>query len=232
MIYVISDLHGYPLEKIKDMFDKIGFSDDDFCFVLGDVIDRGKDGIKILRWLMSKPNMELILGNHERMMLDCEFLFDEITEETISNLTGSKLNLYLDWEENGARPTINALYTTEPTEINYILEYLHEAPLYETVSVGGKEFFLSHSGLKNFDKNKKLSQYSENDFIWNRPKFYDRYYDDVICVFGHTPTFFYGKHYRGKAVVTDTWIDIDAGAAYGFSPMILRLDDLKEFYFS
>lgn len=231
MIYVTSDLHGYPLEKIKEMFDKVGFSNDDFCYILGDVIDRGNDGIEILRWLMSKPNMELILGNHEAMMLVCEFLFDEITEESISNLTGSKLNLYLDWEQNGARPTINALYSTRANEIKYIFEYLHEAPLYETVSVGGRDFLLSHSGLRNFDKNKKLSEYSENDFLWNRPKFYDRYYEDVICVFGHTPTFFYGKKHMGKAVVTDTWIDVDAGAASGFSPMILRLDDLKEFYF-
>lgn len=26
MIYVTSDLHGYPLEKIKDMLNKVGFS--------------------------------------------------------------------------------------------------------------------------------------------------------------------------------------------------------------
>ena len=71
MIYVTSDWHGYPFEKIKDMLNKVGFSEEDFLFVLGDVIDRGEDGIKILRWLMSQPNMELILGNHEAMMLAC-----------------------------------------------------------------------------------------------------------------------------------------------------------------
>ena len=231
MIYVTSDLHGYHLEKIKEMFGKVGFSDGDFCFVLGDVIDRGEDGIKIIKWLMSQPNIELILGKHEAMMLSCEFLFDEITEESIIKLTGSKLDLYLNWEQNGARPTINALYSTRPNEIKYILEYLHEAPLYETVSVGGKDFLLSHSGLKNFEKNKKLSEYSDDDFLWNRPKIDDRYFDDVITVFGHTPTIIYGEMYKGKAIVTDTWIDVDAGAACGFSPMLLRLDDLKEFYF-
>lgn len=69
MIYVTSDLHGYPLEKIKDMLNKVGFSNDDFLFVLGDVIDRGEDGIKIFKWMMAQPNMELIMGNHEAMML-------------------------------------------------------------------------------------------------------------------------------------------------------------------
>lgn len=170
MIYVTSYLHGYPLEKFREMLSKVGFLDDDFCFVLGDVIDRGEDGIKILKWMMSQPNMELILGNHEAMMLSCEFLFDEITEETISKLTGSKLDSYLNWERNGARPTINALYSIRINEIKYILEYLHEVPLYETVSAGGKDFLLSHSGLGNFDKNKKLSEYSNDDFLWNDRK--------------------------------------------------------------
>ena len=29
---------------------------------------------------------------------------------------------------------------------------------------------------------------------------------------------------------TDTWIDIDTGAAGGGAPMLLRLDDLRPFY--
>lgn len=231
MIYVTSDWHGYPLEKIKAMLSKVEFTDSDFLFILGDVIDRGEDGIKILKWLMSQPNMELILGNHEAMMLSCEFLFDEITEESIRNITGSKLDLYRTWKQNGARPTINALYSARANEIKYILEYLHEAPLYETVSVGGKDFLLTHSGIDNFNKNKKLSEYFKDDFLWSRPKFDERYFDDVITVFGHTPTIYYGEKYRGKAVITETWINVDTGAACGFSPMLLRLDDLKEFYF-
>ena len=80
MIYVTSDLHGFSLKKFKGFLESVSFSDDDFLYVLGDVIDRGNDGIKILKWLMSKPNTQLILGNHESMMLACDFLFDEITE--------------------------------------------------------------------------------------------------------------------------------------------------------
>lgn len=43
MIYVTSDLHGYSLEKFKDLLNKVGFCDDDFLYILGDVIDRGSD---------------------------------------------------------------------------------------------------------------------------------------------------------------------------------------------
>ena len=230
MIYVTSDWHGYPMDKIKEMFKKVGFSDTDYCFVLGDVIDRGEDGIKILKWLMAQPNIELILGNHEAMMLSCDFLFDEITEENIRKLTGEKLDLYSTWMANGGRTTINSLYNNRPEENKYIVDYLLDAPVYETVSVSGRDFLLTHSGIGSFDKNKKSSEYSDEDFLWNRPKISDRYFDYITTVFGHTPTFLYGEEYKGKAVVTDTWIDIDTGAAAGLSPMLLRLDDMKEFY--
>ena len=44
MTYVISDLHGYPLEKFRMLLDKAGFCDDDELFILGDVVDRNGDG--------------------------------------------------------------------------------------------------------------------------------------------------------------------------------------------
>ena len=43
---------------------------EDTLYILGDTIDRGPDGIKILRQLMDMPNAKMILGNHEYMMLD------------------------------------------------------------------------------------------------------------------------------------------------------------------
>ena len=44
MIYVISNLHGYPIKKFTELLEKVNFSDDDFLYVLGDVVDRGKQG--------------------------------------------------------------------------------------------------------------------------------------------------------------------------------------------
>lgn len=230
MVYVTSDLHGYSLDSFKKLLEKANFSDDDFCFVLGDVIDRGTDGIKILKWLMLQHNFELILGNHEAMMLACDFLFDTITEESIAKLTGTKLNMYSTWIANGGQKTVDILSGVRNSEIRYIMEYLSDAPLYDVVSAGDKEFLLTHSGLGSFDKNKKISDYSSADLLWNRPNLNEKYFDDVITVFGHTPTVYYGEEFKGKAIITDTWIDIDTGAGLGLSPMLLRLDDMKEFY--
>ncbi len=230
MIYVTSDLHGYPLEDFKKLLSKAGFSDNDFCFVLGDVIDRGQDGIKTLQWLMLQPNFELILGNHEYMLLNCRFLFEEITENSLDMLTEKQLKLLSDWLVNGANPTLEALKRIGQDAAKDIVEYLEEAPLFETVSVGNKEFLLTHSGIENFDEKKSPDQYSQNELLWARPQLEDEYYSDITTVFGHTPTLLYGREYRGKAIFTDTWINIDTGSAAGLSPMLLRLDDMREFY--
>ena len=231
MIYVTSELHGYSLEKFKAFLDEVGFSKDDFLYVLGDVIDRGTDGLKILKWLMSKRNAQLIIGNHESMFLNCDFLFDEITEDSISKLTGTKLENYSVWVANGGNVTLEALSAMRNREIQYILEYLRECPFYEALTVGDRDFLLVHSGFgKNFSPDKKLSEYTEFDLVWSRPGLNQRYFDDITVVFGHTPTVLHGEEYRGRAVFTDTWIDIDTGAGIGLNPMLLRLDDMKAFY--
>ena len=47
MIYAMSDLHGCYDKYIK-MLEKINFNENDMLYILGDIVDRGPDGIKIL----------------------------------------------------------------------------------------------------------------------------------------------------------------------------------------
>ena len=194
-VYVTSDLHGLELEKLKSLLKKAGFKDSDWLYILGDVIDRQNDGgVEILKWLLEQPNVQLILGNHEAMLLSCDFVFDEITENSIRSLSAEKLELLNNYNDNGGGVTLKALrelMQTDPDTVADILDYLREAPLYETVSLNGKDFLLVHSGLDNFDPKKPLSQYSADDLIWAWPDIETRYFDDVITVFGHTPTMSY-----------------------------------------
>ena len=66
--YVVSDLHG-QFDIFMRLLEKAHFSPDDKLYMLGDAIDRGPDGIKILQYVMNSENMEFLLGNHELMML-------------------------------------------------------------------------------------------------------------------------------------------------------------------
>ncbi|MBE6038459.1 MAG: calcineurin [Anaerofustis stercorihominis] len=233
MIYVTSDLHGYDFGKFMNFLDGIGFTEEDFLFVLGDVIDRGEDGVKYLKWLTYKSNAQLILGNHESMLLACEFIFDTVTEDFLDSLDDEKMGLLTNWIFNGATPTMNALWEllrNDADTLYDILDYLKEAPLFEVVSAGEKDFLLTHSGLKHFYPDKKLSMYAAEELLWNRPRITDRYFDEIYTIFGHTPTEFLEEKYTGKITKTDTWACIDTGAATGHHPMVLRLDDMKEFY--
>ncbi len=233
-IYVTSDLHGLALDDLRRLLDRVGFGEQDWLYILGDVIDRcGDGGVAILHWLLEQPNVQLILGNHEAMLLSCDFVFDEITEASIDAFTQEKLDLLMNYQKNGGDVTLAALRAlshTDPDALADILEYLQDAPLYETASVGGRDFLLCHAGLDNFDPHKKLTDYAPDDFIWAWPTLEDEYFDDITTVFGHTPTVAYGPAHKGRILKTRTWIDVDVGVPYGNPPALLRLDDLAEFY--
>ena len=233
MTYATSDLHGYPLDSFLRLLEKAGFSDSDVLYVLGDVIDRNGDGgIAMLRWMMSRPNVEFILGNHEAMMLSCTFLFEEITDENVDRLTSEQLQSLMVWMRNGCSCTMNSLRTLKarnPEAYNDLTEYVRNAPLYAVTGACGRYFLLVHSGLGNFSPERKLSDYLPDELLWHRPSPDERYFPDRMTILGHTPTGYrFGE--KGKVFRTDTWIDIDTGAAGGGSPMLLRLEDLKAFY--
>lgn len=48
-------IHLYSVPELK----KANFSDDDFLYIIGDVIDRNGDGgVDILLWLLEQPNAQ------------------------------------------------------------------------------------------------------------------------------------------------------------------------------
>ena len=233
MIYATSDIHGYSLDSFFRLLEKAGFGEDDFLFVIGDVIDRNGDGgVAMLRWIMSRPNVQLLMGNHEAMLLSCSFLFEEVTEERAGRLTAEELQCYARWRRNGCEPTVRSLkklHEQNPEAFRDLLEDLRDLKLYETVSAGGRDFLLVHGGLDHFSPERKLSDYRPDELLWTRPSADERYFPDVLTILGHTPTGYrFGR--EGEMFRTETWIDIDVGAAGGTAPMLLRLDDLKAFY--
>ena len=234
MIYVTSDLHGYPLKLLMRLLDKARFSDADQLIVLGDVIDRNGDGgISTLRWMMRQPNAWLILGNHEAMLLSCSFLFDTVTDRSLAALDAHKLELLRIWQSNGAAPTLAALrdyFREDQPAAQALLAYIRESPLYELCEAGGRRYVLTHAGLGGFSNQKLLSEYTPEELLWHRPTPDETYFSDATVIFGHTPTESYGHQYLDRMLHTPTWINIDTGAGSGRHPMLLRLGDEQPFY--
>ncbi len=233
MIFATSDIHGYPQELFMKLLEKAGFGPSDRLYVIGDVIDRNGDGgVALLRWMMRQPNVTLIKGNHEAMMLNCEFLFD-LDPDRFSgkDMSAEQQHNLLLWHQNGAMPTIRSLTelkTAEPEEFTALFDYIRSAQHFAETAVPLKQFVLVHGGFNGFMPDRHPSEYALNDLVWTRPEPEDRYWDDRLVILGHTPTWYYGE--KGRLFATQTWIDIDTGAAGGGSPMLLRLDDLAAFY--
>lgn len=230
MTYVISDLHGYPLKRLQELLAQAKFGQEDVLYILGDVIDRNGDGgVEMLCWILSQKNVHLILGNHEAMLLCCAFLFEKPKQRKYHTVELENLDKY---QKSGGSVTLNALKTldqTNPETVAAIFDALRQAPLYWEITVGTQKYLLLHGGLENFRKDRAISDYTEEEILWAWPELGDDYYDDIVTVFGHTPTMSYGSQYRGKILHTRTWIDIDAGAGWGLEPILLRLEDMQQF---
>ena len=73
-VYVMSDVHG-----LKDRYDRMieYIHEEDTLYILGDVIDRGPDGIVILQDAMQRSNVKMLMGNHEYMMKQYSKMLDQ-----------------------------------------------------------------------------------------------------------------------------------------------------------
>ena len=234
MLYVLSDIHGH-YEAYRAILEAIRFSSRDILYVLGDVIDRGPDGIRILQDMMVRPNVVPILGNHELTAAAClSWLLGEITEESLAALGQAQLAALQDWIANGGAPTLQALRPLCREERAEILEYLQDMELYAQVTAGGRSFVLVHAGLDHFSPHKPLEDYELEDFLFCRPNLDKTFYKNQYLVYGHTPTRLLlqeaGEPPEDKILRRGRQISIDCGRGFGGRLGCLCLDTLEEFY--
>lgn len=229
MKYAVSDIHG-RFDKYESMLKIINLSDEDELYVIGDVIDRGPDGIKILKDIMKRSNVHMLLGNHELMAVETILATDE--ESKLENLDL--------WMWNGGNTTLQDLLALDEEERERIVSFLSSLPVSMEVEAGGQKFYLVHG----FPADEIKEQ------VWARPNLdTPNPFKDCILVIGHTPVSLLhenanrnisgyinylnsvGGHF--KIEHADGFIDIDCGCCYelpGVRLGCLRLDDMEEFY--
>lgn len=214
-VYCVSDIHG-DYEKFEKLLDKIQFTDNDTMYVIGDVVDRGKEPIKLLIKVMNTPNIILLEGNHEEMM---QLALDPIHEKRVMHI----------WKWNGGENTFRQFIRLEKELRENILDYLANLPDHIEITVGGKQFYLVHGCPSEIHSTR----------IWERVDKDEDYTHLNIgtVIFGHTPTLMYMdidkndylRIFHGKGA-----IGIDCGCGHKMIEnrrlACLRLDDMKEFY--
>ncbi len=215
--------------------ESVSFKNSDTLYILGDVIDRGPDGVNILRDMMVRSNVVPILGNHEFTAAVClPWLMAEVTDTSIESLTDVQLAAAQEWIVNGGLPTLKALKGLSQSERQDILDYLREMDLYAEVEVGGRSFVLTHAGLDHFAPDKPLEEYELEDFLFSRPAPESVYWPDKTLIFGHTPTRILwqavGEPPKDEIFRGAGFIDIDCGCGFDGRLACLCLDTMEEFY--
>lgn len=229
MTYVISDIHGH-YDRYQAMLKQIRPGNEDTLYVLGDVIDRGPDGVKVLLDMMARPNVIPILGNHELYAASClPWLMKEITDESIAALGAEELAALSEWMVNGGNGTMQGLRQITQETRGEILEYIQEMSLYAEVETDENDFVLVHAGLAGFAPEKLLDDYELEDFLFARPDLDGPCFPDRILIFGHTPTRELGSP-EDRVIRRGNQIAVDCGCGFGGRLGCLCLETMEEFY--
>lgn len=247
--YVFSDVHGHRA-ALERALERIGYTEDDRFFCLGDMIDRGPDSMGVLQLVRSLPNVCVLMGNHEDLMMSC---LDHPDDDLA----------LMNWGLNGGSATSDGLGQLEDSEFAELLGWVRGLSRWAWTRVDGRVYLLVHGGVRlsvpvpetwdDASIEAYLSAQDPEDLVWIREDFWgaprglsgaDGQGPIVVC--GHTPTPYLknmaseldrpalGEDGRARMVRVgaDRW-DIDSAAAAGDplgQVLVLRLDDGAEFY--
>ena len=237
MIYVMSDIHG-NMRRFDSVMKQIELRPEDTLYILGDVIDRYPDGIRILRRIMAMPNVKMLLGNHEYMMLNAlgrPYDRDEATDrETVAD------NLRL-WYRNGGDVTHRYWKRIRKDLREAVIAYLQGLPLNIDITVGDRRYKLVHGAPVEEYGNRGWGYPSRTSFaVWQRWRRAYCWKMDYIMVFGHTPTLEYQNCCPMEIWKRGNLVGIDCGGGFPEDPRdyyakfgrlaCLCLDDGKVYY--
>lgn len=218
--YVMSDIHGMA-HLLKQMLEKIRFSDEDQLYILGDMIDRGPDPAGVIDLVSQSRNITALRGNHEDSFAEWyENVEDKVENRYYYNtydvLTGSaetmvKIPRYVNW--------------------------MKRLPLYKKLKRQDGCYLLAHAsteGILQFWKR------SKDGFIWDSSMVdRKRGIPGYVSIVGHVPTFIIRGYPQESATIwhspDGTLIDVDCGAAFAYCGGrlgCLCLETREEFYVS
>ena len=224
MTYVMSDLHGC-YDKYAQMLEKIGFGDGDTLYILGDVIDRGEGGIRILLDMMGRKNVIPIIGNHESLALSSlKHIRDGVPERALLPTKAYRL-----WMLSDGEVTATAFLALPKETQTSLVEYIESFSVYEEITVEGRRFHLSHT-LPDYRPGLDVHDVTLREFLWGDPDYTVRYGDNARYITGHTPTHLIDPAFFGKIWQGCGHIAIDCAAAWGGRLGCLCLDTMEEFY--
>lgn len=187
-VFAISDLHG-----MYDIYEQVNkfIEPEDRVYFLGDAGDRGPEGWRTIKAIMSNPQWFYLKGNHEDMLVDA---VNEYRESSHPDFYTHKLF------NNGGKMTFEELIMEE--NLHFWLERLRLLPTCDSYVGAQGTIFLSHSGYvpkADFDFKTPVIQ---NKLIWDRNHIEENTFNNDsydIVIHGHTPIHYIAEKYEPGA---------------------------------
>lgn len=222
MTYVISNIHG-DYKKFKEILSQISFKERDTLYVLGDLLDYGKESMELIGDLSVRLNVFCIAGEHDylaaRMLKGFSAMLESgaaPSEDYIAEMTA--------WVQDGGQPTLEAFRALDKDAREGVIEYLEEMTLFEEVEIKGTRYLLVHAGIADYSPDADLEDYLPEDFFSEPLDASYPLVEDVTVVVGHVPTRS-GKIERGEGSIF-----LDCGVCEGGRLGCLCLETGEEFY--
>ena len=214
--YVTSDAHGH-LRALDRALELAQPGASDTVYVLGDLVDRGPDPVGVIKLVRGLGNSRVLMGNHERMLLDTIASGDAADE--------------LTWHMNGGYVTAEGLDALPDETYRDIMDWIANLPLFDVAETDDlrpsaapgerRVHLLCHAGIDALalrgylatagyageaDKDgygtvprpvwcDAMSAQSADDLLWIRSEFWsaptglvDAHGHGPVVVAGHTPS--------------------------------------------
>ena len=221
--YVCSDLHG-EYDLFVKLLKEISFTLEDEMYIIGDIIDKGTNSLKLLDFIMQHQNIHCVMGNHEQAFMDYCYSVTQNNPDATDDEILNKFQLYFPYD--------NFKLTWE------IYEYIESLPYY----IETKKFICVHAGFET-DANGDILplEYQSTKFMVYDRSFKDKNIKNTFgkpILIGHTPCYYdnpdrtiiKSPNINSTNILDYTKIRLDTGAPFTHLLGCLRIEDMKEFY--
>ncbi len=170
-VFAVTDIHGND-ELFRKALKKVKLKKSDKLFILGDIIDRGKDSKGVLDTIFllieNGFDIKIIKGNHEQMFLD----------------SFKDSNTFNQWMLNGGDKTLLSFLTNSIEKVPQ--KYIDFIDSFENYIIF-ENFILVHAAL-NMNIENPFSDLYTMQWERNPENFLNKdWLKDRIIIHGHTP---------------------------------------------
>lgn len=222
--WVLGDVHGCA-EELAELLPQLQLGLQDRLICVGDLYHRGPDPAGVHALLSQVPNLAVVLGNHERVLLRRLGAAGERADGSDARALPAELRAPGPelLRGDGGVP----LAPVAPDRVLPLLRFLEGRSYYLEGNHRGRKWWVVHAGIlpglhPRDTHPESLVRLRRLQRLPGAPFWYEVYGGPDLVLFGHTPARYPRAHHaRGRLVA----LGVDTGCVYGGRLTAYRIQD-------